>query len=671
MVSRATCTAVSASISTPVWPTFSAVAVQTTSDASGSTSNSTATRVSAIGWHSGIRSLVFLAPMMPASRAMPSTSPFLAEPDWIRAKVAGCMRMRPVATAVRWVLALAPTSTMWAWPWASKWVRGEDVALMGRRKTRVYRNLTTMADDTSRPCLTPKRRLKYPTRFFRWWPRAGTALLVWSLCLGPAWSQRNALPALGEGETMSLAAERQLGDRIARELYRDPDYLEDAVLDDYIAKLWQPLVDSAAARGELSPELRERFAWRILLGKDRSVNAFALPGGYLGVHLGLIAVVTSRDELASVLAHELSHVTQRHIARQMEAQGRMTPWVIGSLILGALAASKNPQATQALVVGGQAAAIQSQLSYSRDMEREADRIGFGVLSEAGYDPRGFVTMFGKLQQAAGLNDSGNFPYLRSHPLTTERIADMHSRLPLGVAISSVPQDMEQAMVSARARVLSQSQVDSLRAWTQLPQSLPPQATPAQQAGSLYAATLAHQMLRENDQARKQWQALQTLTASHTAAARLTRLLGADLQAARGEYAPLVQGMQPSSMVNRWPRRELVAVAQALAHLPGHPATASVVQQLRQQVQNAPYDAQAWNLLGSLLAGQGQKLAALRAEGEAQLVRMDLPGALDRFRAAQDVARQSTLQPGDHIEASIVDTRVRQIQEQIRDMQRER
>ena len=139
----------------------------------------------------------------------------------------------------------------------------------------------------------------------------GLTVLVWSLCLGPAWPQRNALPALGEGEGMSLAAERQMGDRIARELYRDPDYIEDAVLDDYIQRLWTPLVDAAAARGELSPELRERFAWRILLGKDRSVNAFALPGGYLGVHLGLIAVVTSRDELASVLAHELSHVTQR------------------------------------------------------------------------------------------------------------------------------------------------------------------------------------------------------------------------------------------------------------------------------------------------------------------------------------------------------------------------
>ena len=92
---------------------------------------------------------------------------------------------------------------------------------------------------------------------------------------------------MGSSEGISLSAERKLGDRIARELYRDADYLEDPVLDEYIQRLWTPLVKAAAARGELSPELQERFAWRILLGRDRSVNAFALPGGYLGVHLGL------------------------------------------------------------------------------------------------------------------------------------------------------------------------------------------------------------------------------------------------------------------------------------------------------------------------------------------------------------------------------------------------
>ena len=505
----------------------------------------------------------------------------------------------------------------------------------------------------------------------RWPLRLGLSVLAWSLCASPVWPQAQALPSLGEGEGITLAAERQLGDRIIRELYRDPDYLEDAVLDEYIQKLWTPLVNAAAARGDLSPELRERFAWRILLGKDRSINAFALPGGYLGVHLGLIAAVTSRDELASVLAHELSHVTQRHIARQIEAQGRMTPLVIGSLILGALAASKSPQGTQALIVGGQAAALQSQLSYSRDMEREADRVGFGVLSEAGYDPRGFVTMFGKLQQAAGLNDNGAFPYLRSHPLTTERIADMQSRLPLTAGTGVPLQDMELAMISARARVLSQSQVDKLQAWVRLPENLATQATAAQRAGSLYAAALSHMLLREPEAARQQWLRLQTLTAQDPVSARLSRLLGAELQASRGEYAALLQGLQPSVVTSRWPRPEMMAMAQALVHLPQHPSMPAVLQQLRWLVQDTAYDGQAWQVLAGLLNAKGQALPALRAEGEAQLVRMDLTGALDRFRAAQDVARRGPLQAGEHIEASIVDSRINMIQAQLREMQKER
>ena len=168
----------------------------------------------------------------------------------------------------------------------------------------------------------------------------------------PAHAQ-GGLPTLGDGSDLTSSEERRLGDRIIRELYRDPDYIDDPVIGEYVQGIWQPLMAAARARGELSPELDERFAWEVLLGRDRTVNAFALPGGYLGLHLGLIGVVGTRDELASVMAHELSHVTQRHISRLLTQQSRQTP-----LLLGALAASKNPGATQALVVGGQALAIQ-------------------------------------------------------------------------------------------------------------------------------------------------------------------------------------------------------------------------------------------------------------------------------------------------------------------------
>src|SRR5674476_185928 len=131
----------------------------------------------------------------------------------------------------------------------------------------------------------------------------------------PGASAAAQIPTLGDGSELGSAAERRLGDRIAREIYRDPDYIDDPVLMDYMQGIWQPLLAAARARGDLSPELAERFAWEIMLGRDRTINAFALPGGYFGVHLGLIAVVSSRDELASVLGHELSHVTQRHISR--------------------------------------------------------------------------------------------------------------------------------------------------------------------------------------------------------------------------------------------------------------------------------------------------------------------------------------------------------------------
>ena len=185
------------------------------------------------------------------------------------------------------------------------------------------------------------------------WIRALAAiiLVVLSLSGTPAGAQ-SGLPTLGDAGDLTVGDERRLGDRIIRELYRDPDYIDDAVLDEYVNNLWQSLLAAARARGELSPELDERFAWAVLLGRDRTVNAFALPGGYLGVHLGLMGVVGSRDELASVLAHELSHVTQRHIARLMSNQGRNTPLMLGAMVLGALAASKNPASTQALMVDG-------------------------------------------------------------------------------------------------------------------------------------------------------------------------------------------------------------------------------------------------------------------------------------------------------------------------------
>eukprot|EP01034_Spumella_vulgaris_P046579 gene46579-58078_t len=233
--------------------------------------------------------------------------------------------------------------------------------------------------------------------------------------------------------------------------------------------------------------------------------------------------------------------------------------------------SKNPGATQALVVGGQAVAMQNQLNFSRDMEREADRIGYGLMAPAGFAPQGFVSMFDKLQQANRLNDNGSWPYLRSHPLTTERMADMHSRLPPGeaAAAATVPSTLEHAMVAARARVLANPGVDNLRQWIAEPQGSGFAALPAsRRVGVLYAAALGSNQLRDAAGARAAAKKLEDLVRNDAAAHRLAKLLAAEIELAAGDAAAAVNALaadanntSSGSSSNRRP--ELVLRTQAL------------------------------------------------------------------------------------------------------------
>jgi predicted Zn-dependent protease len=468
------------------------------------------------------------------------------------------------------------------------------------------------------------------------------------------------LPSLGDGSEISLGEERRLGDSIMREILRDPDVIDDPVLAEYVGDIWQRLREAAKLRGELSPEQEEQFAWELMLIRDKSVNAFALPGGYMGVHLGLIGVVSNQDELASVLGHELSHITQRHIARMLTQQQQQSPLMIGSLILGLLAATRNPQAAQAMMVGGQAVAIQTQLNFSRDMEREADRVGFGVATQAGFEPAGFVTMFEKLLHASRLNDSGGFPYLRSHPLTTERIADMQSRQQLLPARADAGViDLRHSLLSARARVMAQPNVDALRHFSQDGNSQ--HATPARQAAALYAAVLADSRLRDLDRARQRLAALTLLTQHDATARELVQLLSAELSLASGQ--PLQAVAQLQALPQRRAIQLLLAQARIATGLPEQGRLAA--QDMQKFVSTNARDRHSWDLLGQALGLQGDTLRSLRAQAEASALRWEYVGALDRLKAAQELARararSGTLSRSDEMEASIIDTRARAFQ----------
>jgi predicted Zn-dependent protease len=308
------------------------------------------------------------------------------------------------------------------------------------------------------------------------------------------------LPALGEaeGDEFSIDDEKKVGDQIMRQILPDPAVVDDPVLYQYLMSIFGPLHQAALKLGNISPEQEEKLAWQPFLVNDTEFNAFALPGGYMGVNLGLIAQADTRDEMASVLGHELSHITQRHIARSMVADKKNSMMTMAAMLIGLLASVKarNADVPMAVIQGSQAAAATAQLTFSRQMETEADTFGQEVMTEAGFSPSGMAEMFGKLEVVSRLNDSNQYPWLRSHPLTIERIAAARLR-----AKEGKPQDPAQShltehlLMKARARAMMDTSDVALRRM-QGQARLNAPLTDAERLGILYGGALASIELRD-------------------------------------------------------------------------------------------------------------------------------------------------------------------------------
>ena len=331
--------------------------------------------------------------------------------------------------------------------------------------------------------------------------KAGAGLLALVMAMAPLQAPlaQVRLPSLGEAaaEDFGVGTEKRMGEQIMREIRRDPAYYDDPVLQEYLQSIWGPLVAAARERGDIEPDVERQFAWESFLVLDRNVNAFALPGGYVGVNLGLIALTATGDELASVLAHELSHVTQRHIARSVGNSQRSSMVGLAALLVGILAAARtnSVDVANAAIAGSQAAAIQGQLNFSRDMEREADRMGYGLLGAAGFASLGMAQMFEKLDSANRINDSGNFPYLRSHPLTVERVSEARSRALFGAAGKAAP-PLRHALMQVRAKVLMDTDPNTLRRLQDQAAGVPG-APLRDRLAAAYAGALSASLLRDH------------------------------------------------------------------------------------------------------------------------------------------------------------------------------
>ncbi len=287
----------------------------------------------------------------------------------------------------------------------------------------------------------------------RRWPAvlAGFLLTAWLALPGPlaASEAQDQLPELGTAaqQTLSIEDEARIGRMVMRGLRDSGRLVEDPETNEYIQSLGLRL-------SSLSNHGNRDF--NFFLVNERTINAFALPGGYVGVNTGLLLDTRNESELAGVLAHEVSHVTQRHIARGIESAGRTnlvsTAATLAAILLGALA-GVDGNATLGAITAAQTIAAESQIAFTRSNEQEADRVGIALMVEAGFDPNAMPAFFEEMGRKTQLSPEKIPEMLRSHPITSERMAESKSRAAQYPPV--VPNDSTSyAIIRERVRVLT-------------------------------------------------------------------------------------------------------------------------------------------------------------------------------------------------------------------------
>ena len=460
-------------------------------------------------------------------------------------------------------------------------------------------------------------------------------LLIFSLLFASG-ALADDLPDLGETAQLDLSPqlERRIGEGAMREIRaRDPSYLDDPEVIDYLNRLGRRLLSA-------SRDIRGEFEFFAL--KDASLNAFAMPGGYIGVHTGLILAARSESELASVLAHEISHVSQHHLARMVNKAGQAQLASMLALAVAVLAARSNPDVAMGAALAGQAAGIQSQLNYSRDFEREADRLGLQLLEDGGFDVRGMASFFERLLKYGRLYENGAPGYLRTHPLTTERIADMENRIgqksKRGAADS-----IGYGLVRAKLAATLVSAEDAITDFeTRL-------AEPGgdRDAANRYGFARALLRAKRLAEAEKQLAALRRLKVESP----MIETLAAEVASARGDRGAALRVLKAAAA--RYPQERAVTGALAEAYLasnaPGDALTVATA-----GVTAHPGDVHMREFLARSHAALGQRLAQHRAQAEVYVLQGQLGAAIEQLQLAQ----KST--DGDFYSHSEVDARLRDL-----------
>ena len=463
---------------------------------------------------------------------------------------------------------------------------------------------------------------------------AALAHLLGALLLAAPPAVPQTLPDLGDPSQIAFSPEqeRQIGEQIMREIRADRSYLDDPELTDYLNALGYRLAGGTGARQDF-----EFFAIR-----DSTINAFALPGGFIGVHTGLLLSAQSESEVASVLSHEIAHVTQKHLARMMQTQKTSQITSIVALAVAILAARSNSQVSSAAMATAGALNVQNQLNFTREHEREADRIGLQILEESGFDPRGMPAFFERLQRGTRLYETSAPAYLRTHPLTYERIADIQNRT-LTLPYRQVTDSTEFLLLRAKLQAEDGLPRDTVKMFEANLAEKKYASEEAQRYGLVAA------LLRANEPARavRESATLRKKFPPHP----MVDNLAAQALIADGQRSAALDLYRAALKSNPEHRGLVYGYAGTLIDARQYDAALAFLAP-RLQVQRG--DARLFQLQAQAYAGQGKRLLQHQATAEAYVRSGNLPAAIDQLQSALKSG------DGDFYQLSAVEARLREL-----------
>lgn len=438
------------------------------------------------------------------------------------------------------------------------------------------------------------------------------------------------LPSIGSPSDTLLSREREqsIGRAIFRSLRDTERVITDPEIQEYVQNLGQRLGVHAQEGG---------FTFNFFMVQDGTINAFALPGGYVGIHSGLLLATAKESELAGVVAHEIAHVTQRHISRAVYANQRASilsmAAMLGAILVGA-AVGADADMISGAVMGVQSAAIQQQINFTRANEYEADRVGVGILAAAGFDPMGMPAFFETLARQSGPLAAQAPEFLRTHPVTVNRVAETRARA-ARYATEPVADSLGYTLAKARVRVLTSQTPERALAWFEERHD---EAARDPDIGIAYGLALSRMALGQYQQALDRFQ---------------------ELRAANEEVIPFHSGLAAAQLALGRTAEAMATYGQAMALFPRNvPLTIHYAEALMQTGEAKEAHRILLDLLNNVRPTPEQvRLIALAASAagdtadahyymaEYHLLKGDLRMAADQLRLALSMPELDSVQRG--------------------------